>query len=398
MHVVRSRKSMNNSPTAPARPFARRPHIEANEPVWLLLGSKHGDNSQILALAESLGLPFRRIQLRFNILHWLLPAMLGRSLWSVKNRSDLQGAPPKLVISSGLRSVPAARWVQAEAAGRCRIVHIGRPWGPFRWFDLVVTTPQYALPSLPNVQHNLLPILADERAIALLPPSLHAQLASLPRPWTVAVLGGHSRPLRFTVEAACGLAAQLNQSSGSVLIVGSPRTPKACIEAMRPLLQVPHAIFPFDAGDNPYPALRTQADRFVITGDSVQMAAELLVCGKPLQVFPLPEAPDALVRLTRAWRDAAARRSWLRPAFEWMRHHGLLSSLRDIGLFHRQLEAAGVYQQPDLARALRAEEKRVTVHHVRQLLRTADEPALISFSEPQAMPAAAAPQTALRPQ
>ena len=369
-----------------------------SEPVWLLLGSKQGDNSQILALAAALGLPFRHIQLRFNLLHWLLPAMLGRSLWSVKNRADLQGPLPRLVISSGLRSVPAARWVQAQSDGHCRIVHIGRPWGPFHWFDLVVTTPQYALPVLPNVHHNLLPILPDERPSASLSAALAAQLAHLPRPWMVAVLGGHSRPLRFTVEAAAELAQQLNQHNGSVLLIGSPRTPVACIEAMRPLLQVPHAIFPFDAGENPYPALRAEADRFLITGDSVQMAAELLVCGKPLQVFSLPDVPDALVRLTRAWRDAAARRSWLRPAFEWMRHRGLLSSLRDIGLFHRQLEAAGVYQQPDLARALRAAEKKVTVHHVQQLLRTAGEPAPVSFSELQAVPAAAAPQSALHPQ
>ncbi|MES2885809.1 MAG: ELM1/GtrOC1 family putative glycosyltransferase [Pseudomonadota bacterium] len=377
---------------------AARAEPVTGEPVWLLLGSKQGDNSQILALAAALGLPFRRIQLRFNLLHWLLPAMLGRSLWSVKNRADLQGQPlPRLVISSGLRSVPAARWVQAEAAERCHIVHIGRPWGPFRWFDLVVTTPQYALPTLPNVHHNLLPILPDERSTAALSPALAEQLAALPRPWTVAVLGGHSRPLRFTVQAAIQLAERLNQASGSVLLVGSPRTPSACIEAIRPLLQVPHAIFPFGAGENPYPALRAEADRFLITGDSVQMAAELLVCGKPLQVFPLPEVPDALVRLTRAWRDAAARRSWLRPAFEWMRHRGLLSSLRDIGLFHRQLEAAGVYQQPDLARALRAAEKKVTVHHVQQLLREGSEPAAFAFSELPTMPAAAAPQSALRP-
>lgn len=376
-----------------AQTLAATPHAEpiTSEPVWLLLGSKQGDNSQILALAAALGLPCKHIQLRFNFLHWLLPAMLGRNLWSVRNRADLQGPMPKLVISSGLRSVPAARWVQRQSRGRSKLVHIGRPWGPFRWFDLVVTTPQYALPTLPNVHHNLLPILADERSSASLSAALQTQLASLPRPWTVVVLGGNSRPLRFTVDAATTLVTQLNQATGSVLVVGSPRTPRDCIDAMRPLLRVPHAIFPFGEGENPYPALRAMANRFVITSDSVQMAAELLVCGKPLQVFPLVEVPDALVRLTRAWRNAAATHRWLRPAFEWMRHRGLLSSLRDVGLFHRQLEDAGVYAQPDLARALRAEEKKVTVHHVQQLLRA--EPA--SFSEPLPAPIANAPQPAL---
>jgi len=351
-----------------------KPEVAA--PVWLLLGSKQGDNSQILALAEALGLPYRRIQLRFNPLRLLLPALLGRSLWSVRNRQDLKGAGPQLVISSGLRSVAAARWVQQQQQCRgepCQLVHLGRPWGPPAWFDLIVTTPQYALSARDNVLHNLLPVLADTRSQPGLGPALQEQLAHLPRPWTVVLLGGHSRPLRFTPQAARELAEILNTRSGSALVLGSPRTPADCLTALASTLTVPHRVIGFGAHPegNPYPALREAADDFVVTSDSVQMAAELLVCGKPLQVFALPERPDLLVRLTRAWRDLAARWSMLRPAFDWMRHRGLLSSLRDVGLFHQQLESAGVYRDPGLAQQLRSAEKAVTVHRIQQLLRNA---------------------------
>lgn len=367
---------------------------DAAAPVWLLLGSKQGDNSQILALAEALGLPYRPIALRFNPLRLLLPALLGRSLCSVRNRQQLRGPGPRLVISSGLRSVAAARWVQHQQQQRgepCQLVHLGRPWGPPAWFDLIVTTPQYALSAGPNVRHNLLPLLADARPQPAPGPALSRQLRALPRPWTVVLLGGHSRPLRFTPEAALALAATLNSRSGSVLVLGSPRTPAACIEALAPALTVPHLLVPF--GDhpegNPYPALRALADDFVVTSDSVQMAAELLVCGKPLQVFPLPERPDVLVRLTRAWRDLAARWSVFRPAFDWMRHRGLLSSLRDVALFHQQLDAAGAYRDPDLARQLRTAEKTVTVHRIQQLLRN-------QAATASAAPAGHAPRSALR--
>lgn len=360
----------------PRYPYADLADSAAVEPVWLLLGSKHGDNSQILALAESIGLPYRPIQLRFNALRLLLPAMLGRRLWSVRNREELQGPGPRLVISAGLRSVAAARWLQhqqLQRGERCRLVHLGRPWGPTGWFDLIVTTPQYALPAQPNIHHNLLPLLAEPRGQQGLSPVLSAQLANLPRPWTVVLLGGHSRPLRFTPEAARELADQLNGCTGSVLVVSSPRTPPACLQALQPALTVSHAVFPYGApGEgNPYPALRDAADAFVVTSDSVQMTAELLVQGKPLKVFALPEQPDLLVRLTRAWRNLAGRRRWLKPAFEWMRQQGLLSSLRDVALFHQQLEAAGVYRDPGLARQLRSAENAVTAHRIHQLLRDA---------------------------
>ena len=43
--------------------------------VWVLLGPHRGDNHQVLALAEGLGVPFRPIQMRY---HWFahLPAVL----------------------------------------------------------------------------------------------------------------------------------------------------------------------------------------------------------------------------------------------------------------------------------------------------------------------------------
>jgi hypothetical protein len=34
--------------------------------VWVLLGPHRGDNNQVLALAEALGLPFRAIQMSYR--------------------------------------------------------------------------------------------------------------------------------------------------------------------------------------------------------------------------------------------------------------------------------------------------------------------------------------------
>lgn len=343
------------------------------EPVWVLLGAKHGDNTQLLALAESLSLPYRRVQLEFNARHLLPPVLQGRSLGSLKDRSAFQAPWPRLVLSSGRRSVAAARFIRAQAGEACRLVHVGRPWGPCHWFDLVVTTPQYALPDLPNVCQNLLPVMRDLPATRRAP--LAERFATLPRPWIAVLIGGNSRPLVLTPEVAQVLALQLDREQaargGSLMVLASPRTPRASLDAMRPLLHGPHAVWAWGEPDNPYPALRDEADGFVVTDDSVQMVSELLVSGRPVRVFPLPERPDPVVRLVRAWRRGAARHRWLRPAFEWARRNGLLASLRSIALFHRQLAMAGVYGNPERARALQAAELQATLQRIRPLLREA---------------------------
>ena len=51
-----------------------------------------------------------------------------------------------------------------------------------------------------------------------------------------------------------------------------------------------HAFEP-GGGDNPYRAPGL-GDRFVVTGDSVSMLTEIARLGRPLQIYPLPEAPS----------------------------------------------------------------------------------------------------------
>ena len=116
------------------------------EPLWVLLGNRHGDNRQLLAIADALGRPYRAVHLRFGPGARLAPArwFAHRLTW----RSDPPLAPPwpRAVLAAGRKSVPAALWIRRASGGQTRLVHVNRPWAPLAWFDLVVTTPQYALP------------------------------------------------------------------------------------------------------------------------------------------------------------------------------------------------------------------------------------------------------------
>ncbi|HEY9223461.1 MAG TPA: ELM1/GtrOC1 family putative glycosyltransferase, partial [Variovorax sp.] len=82
--------------------------------VWVLLGARHGDNQQLLAIADALGVPYRTVRLRFNAAAGLPPVLLGpsRLSWRSKDPATLQPPWPRVVLAAGRKSVPAARWIR----------------------------------------------------------------------------------------------------------------------------------------------------------------------------------------------------------------------------------------------------------------------------------------------
>lgn len=342
-------------------------------PVWVLLGSKHGDNQQLLALAEALALPFRVIQLHFTAAVRVRPALLGASRlgW----RSEALGPPwPRLVLAAGRKSAPAALWVRRESGGRTRLIHVNRPWAPLDWFDLVVSTPQYALPARANVVANLLPLLAPPGTNVPLPPTLHTVAASLPRPWTLVLVGGDSRPYVLDDACATNLAALVNTqvrgSGGSAWVLASPRTPAAAVTLIEARLEVPAKVVRWGEADNPYRALLGSADRFIVTADSASMLAEALASGRPVTPIVPTVRPDRRWRFAAAWRDAAARApsSLLARAYAQAVELGVLTSVRDGARLLRALEAAGVFASPGKALELAGRERAVTLARIAALI------------------------------
>lgn len=345
--------------------------------VWVLLGARHGDNQQLLAIAEALGVPYRAVPLGFNAAAGLPPVLLGASRfsWRSKDAVALQPPWPRVVLAAGRKSVPAARWIRRQSGGRTRLVNINRPWAPLSWFDLVVTTPQYAVPERANVLSHRLPFMAPSTVMDVpLPGALQAQAARLPRPWTLAMVGGDSRPFVLDDAAAVGLArlvnAQVRSNGGSAWVLGSPRTSAAAMDALVRALDVPAHTVRWGEGENPYAALRQRADRLVVTTDSASMLTEALLTGRPVVPFALPRQPDWRWRLATAWRDAAARwpGSIVASSFDALQDLGLLSSLRDLGLLHRALEAAGAFDGDGRVLDIARQEREATLSRIHALI------------------------------
>jgi mitochondrial fission protein ELM1 len=299
--------------------------------VWALLGPHRGDNNQVLALAETLGLPFEEKWLRYNQLRRLQPALLGATLRSVAAgaRQQLDGEPPDLTISTGHRSVPVVRALRKRSSGRMRAVHLGYSRISPRHFDLVVPTPEYPVPDAPNVVR--IPFALSPLTKVAADPHELAALAALPRPRRLFVLGGPTLywelPEPQMLAALRRLIEIAERGGGSVLAIGSPRTPQRLLNAVAAELgraKVAAFIAPREGAPS-YRAMIEAADEIHVTADSVAMVADAVNTRKPVGIVPIAKSRLGRIVMAAADRIRPGKRLFPRDLrFFWasLEEHG----------------------------------------------------------------------------
>lgn len=334
--------------------------------VWALLGPHRGDNNQVLALAEALGFPFEEKKLAYNGLRRVPPIFLGRTFASVEAhlREQLEGKPPDLTISTGLRSVPVVRELERRAGGRMRSVHLGFPRISPKHFDLVVPTPEYPVPDAPNVFR--IPFALTPHREREVDRSDAELLAAYPKPRRLLLVGGPTLywqlPPAALVTAVRVLQEQAQRDGGSILAVGSPRTPVEVLDAVRRTLESSRVPFLFEPGDGPpaYPALVESADAIFVTADSVAMSADAVTTGKPVGIISIEASTVGKVIMQLTDRLRPGKRLYPRDLrFFW--------AALDEGGFGGSLDSPKASSPPDYAT--------IVADRVRQLLALPRPPA-----------------------
>ena len=320
--------------------------------VWVLMSPRAGDNTQLVALAEALGLPFELKRMAYRRAEWLARIPLGATLIGVdRTRSTSLEAPyPDIIFAAGRATEGVAFWIRGHLNPAVRLVYLGTPWARLDRFDLVITTPQYRLPVRSNVLHNALPLhgISPER-LATAAQQWAPQLASLPEPRIAVLVGGRSGPYVFGPDSAARLAHEASDRArslgGSLLITTSPRTSEAAAEALFKGLTVPAYCHRWQAGEaaNPLHAYLALASEIIVTADSISMITEACATGKPTYLFDIETG-------TRTMRDC---RTSGQPYLHWkgadftstLWRLGLLFGpdwwTRDIRIVHRALVASG---------------------------------------------------------
>lgn len=260
--------------------------------IWLLLGERVGDNNQLLALAEELGLPFETRSLHHNFLRNVARKQLSKTrlTFTAKSLRRLRPPWPDLAIGIGRRSVPIARWIKAQSGGAAKLVQLGNPRSDPALFDLVITTPQYPVPARPNVL--VLPMTMSRFRSPQLPSDAEAAwLSALPRPHVLLAIGGSTAYLDLAPDAleqaARQLAARATKAGGTLIAVGSPRTQPMLLEAVRSAIggNGPHVLA--DGVMPRFAVLLADADEHHVTADSISMLSEAVLTGRPVGMIPV---------------------------------------------------------------------------------------------------------------
>jgi uncharacterized protein len=304
--------------------------------IWALLGARAGDNDQVIALAEALGLPFETRQLEYNGLHALGPRVLGRSLASLtaSSRDKILGEPPPdITISAGHRSVAVVRALRHRSRGRTRSIHVGFPRVSPGHFELVIVTPQYPIadhPHLLRVPYALTrtqDLAADADDVA--------RVSVLPAPRQLLIVGGPTLYWRLDkaglLRSLSAMFDEAKRDNGSVMVTTSPRTPPDVRAEMADILagsKVPTLM----AGPRQRPGYRSllaQANSIRVTADSVSMTSDAVWTGKPVAIVPI--AKSVLGRVAFGLMDSIRPGKRLYP--------------QDLRFFWRALAEAGVTKQ-----------------------------------------------------
>lgn len=274
--------------------------------IWVISDGAAGNELQALALAGALSSePARiwRVRARwpYSALVPQFAPVLTPDQWQPPLRDN---AWPDIAIGAGRIGAAALLSVQRASGGRTRVVQIMNPRIDPERFDVVITPAHDQLrgANVIAVDGSLHAIdahwLARERIA-------HVALGRLSSPRTVVLIGGRRRGVRIDRPTLLRLAETLAQwrlrEGGSVLLLGSRRTPPSWIRRLRRRLSNAELVwFGPEDGNNPYRGAIAWGDRFIVSADSVNMQSEALATGRPVYSLSADAPLGKLGRFHRA--------------------------------------------------------------------------------------------------
>ena len=160
------------------------------------------------------------------------------------------------------------------------------------------------------------------------------------------MLGGDNRRYRISPDMAASMAAQLRAFAQSepmrLVLLPSRRTPAVLIETLSAKLEAlpgtvdVRVVSPDEA--NPYPGILGVADAIIVTSDSVNMASEAAITGKPVLIAGWNGTPRGM---TEAVSATAEQNAYLKQAKQAKQANHIVGERGRIAAFHRRMITAG---------------------------------------------------------
>ena len=218
---------------------------------------------------------------------------------------------PEILITCGQRMAGlsiAMRRLARHHGVPTRTIHIQDPRLPAHYFDVLIV-PQHDPTRGPNVitcmaslNRFTMPQIADYAA------RLTPQWTGLPAPCVAVLLGGDNRRYRITDSMATAMAARLSDfarsNKASLALIPSRRTPASVVNILMNQLGDSRVTIATADDANPYPGILGVADAVIVTSDSVNMASEAALTGKPLMIAAWQPETGRIAAFHRAMASA----------------------------------------------------------------------------------------------
>ncbi|MCX7899685.1 MAG: mitochondrial fission ELM1 family protein [Methylocystis sp.] len=285
-------------------------NLSGNAVLRILSDGRAGHETQTLGVAEFLGLePDIRRVTPGRPYDWLAP------FGPPDPRDALAFAPPfpDIAFAAGRRTLPALRRLKRDSGGRVFTIYFNAPATGRGAADLIVA-PRHDRMHGENVITPLTPpnrVTPQRLAAARAAPD--PRIAALPAPRVAMLLGDASG----IVQDLDYIAHVLIAAGASVMATPSRRTDVTTRAKISAALAQPGGWFWDGEGDNPYFSMLANADRVIVTGDSVNMVGEAVTTGVPVHVIEPYVTRRKLAAYLAALENAGAVRIWRGRFDDW---------------------------------------------------------------------------------
>ena len=260
---------------------------------WTITDGSAGMQSQVIGLAEALGLINTvKICKRRKPFIWLPAGLHYRALAQLTDDSDQLTPPwPDVLITCGRRSVALALAIKKQSKNQTKTIHIQDPHVSPSKFDVIVCPEHDKLTASNVVKTNAALHRVNNAKLAIGTKELLPRINDFPRPYNSILIGGSSNSFTLTETAVLDLVKQLEAihtaTGGSLLITPSRRTGSANMDLIKNALKSIKYVYIPNLNDyNPYMGMLGVADTIFTTDDSVSMLTEACFTGKPVYVLP----------------------------------------------------------------------------------------------------------------
>ncbi len=271
--------------------------MKIKDEIWILADNRPGTFLQSIGLAEELRMEYKIITLSYSFLAFLPNFFLSNSLLripaEIRDKINLFGYLPKIIISAGRRSAPIALALKAQSRNQSRIIQIMNPNLNFAKFDFVILPQhdkidEHKYPNLITTLGSLTRI--DEKRIQD-EYEKSPDLKKITKRKIAVLIGGPSKKTEFNKSDAEKLAkissTIAKNMDATLLVLTSRRTTKEMAEVINDTLDCDFEMFDWNRikTQNPYLAIVAAAEFFIVTGDSVSMISECACTGKSVYIF-----------------------------------------------------------------------------------------------------------------